>query len=336
MGWLPSSLWSTGPVSTPAADTASASSNADACPVDHKSRQAWLDQAKKQSQSESTSAVDTSSSSTSADACPVDDKARQIWLDQAKKQSQPQTTQHSSQNTSKTSSSSPLLPPPGESCDSSQIAASNTDTPAVRAALKRYALASEREISTIPRVSFIPENPGNSTSSPTSAASHGSAAPANNESESGVSSSGNWIYPSEAMFFEAMRRKNFSPEVADMKTIVPIHNAVNERAWAEIKTWEAGRGSEKCGGPKLVSFSGQSTALTPKARFNMLLGYAAPFDRHDWVVDRCGTQVEYVIDFYAGKDEGKSGKSLNFFLDVRPKLTSFEGWRMRAMRTVGL
>jgi cytochrome c heme-lyase len=29
-----------------------------------------------------------------------------------------------------------------------------------------------------------------------------------------------------------------------MQTIVPIHNAVNERAWMEIKEWERGRGSE--------------------------------------------------------------------------------------------
>ena len=25
----------------------------------------------------------------------------------------------------------------------------------------------------------------------------------------------------------------------------------------------------------------------------------APFDRHDWIVDRCGREVRYVIDFYA-------------------------------------
>lgn len=91
-----------------------------------------------------------------------------------------------------------------------------------------------------------------------------------------------------------------------------------------------------CGGPKLVSFSGQSTALTPKARMNSILGYQTPFDRHDWVIDRCGTQIDYVIDFYAGKDEGKSGKSLNFYLDVRPKLNTLEGWRMRASKFVGL
>jgi cytochrome c heme-lyase len=91
-----------------------------------------------------------------------------------------------------------------------------------------------------------------------------------------------------------------------------------------------------CGGPRLASFSGLSSSLTPRARFNTLLGYKPPFDRHDWVVDRCGTKVEYVIDFYAGKDEKKAGKELNFYLDVRPKLNSFEGVKMRAFRFVGL
>ena len=76
--------------------------------------------------------------------------------------------------------------------------------------------------------------------------------------------------------------------------------------------------------------------MTPRARINTMLGYAAPFDRHDWVVDRCGRQVDYVIDFYAGKDEGKEGKSLNFFLDVRPKLNSIEGMKMRISKFVGL
>lgn len=79
-----------------------------------------------------------------------------------------------------------------------------------------------------------------------------------------------------------------------------------------------------------------SSAMTPKARLNTIMGYQAPFDRHDWVVDRCGTKVEYVIDFYAGRDEGKPGKSLNFYLDVRPKLNSWEGWKMRAEKLVGL
>ncbi len=92
----------------------------------------------------------------------------------------------------------------------------------------------------------------------------------------------------------------------------------------------------RCGGPRLHSFLGLSTTMSPKARFNTLLGYTPPFDRHDWVVDRCGTRVEYVIDFYAGRDEGKGNGKLNFFLDVRPKLNTWEGWKMRGARTLGL
>ena len=92
----------------------------------------------------------------------------------------------------------------------------------------------------------------------------------------------------------------------------------------------------RCGGPRLHSFLGLSTTMSPKARFNTLLGYTAPFDRHDWVVDRCGTRVEYVIDFYAGRDDGKGSGKLNFYLDVRPKLNTWEGWKMRGARALGL
>ena len=137
------------------------------------------------------------------------------------------------------------------------------------------------------------------------------------------------------MFFEAMKRKNHSPNASDMATVVPIHNAVNERAWSEIKDWEGRFASEQnkmCNGPMLRNFSGDSTKLSPRARWYGLLGYESPFDRHDWVVERCeGTAVEYVIDFYRGK-----GGGLSFYLDVRPKLNSWEGWRMRLGRMVGL
>ena len=79
------------------------------------------------------------------------------------------------------------------------------------------------------------------SSIPRSSSPGPSSCPVNHEVETGSDgASGNWIYPSEKMFFEAMRRKGHeSARVADMKTVVPIHNAVNERAWAEIKTWEA-------------------------------------------------------------------------------------------------
>ncbi|CAG8732483.1 35565_t:CDS:2, partial [Racocetra persica] len=130
----------------------------------------------------------------------------------------------------------------------------------------------------------------------------------------------NWIYPSEQMFFNAMKRKDWNPREEDMRVIVPIHNAVNEKAWKEILEWEKLH-ENHCGGPKLVKFQGKAKNITPKARLFNLLGYKLPFDRHDWVVDRCGKQVTYVIDFYSGQPDPKLPHSVSFYLDVRPAFT---------------
>ncbi|KAI0273812.1 cytochrome c/c1 heme-lyase [Gloeopeniophorella convolvens] len=138
-----------------------------------------------------------------------------------------------------------------------------------------------------------------------------------------------WVYPSEAQFFAAMARKQHAPRAHDMRVVVPIHNAVNERAWAHIQEWEAERGA-RCGGVRLVSFKGRPAEPTPKARVLTLLGYTPPFDRHDWVVDRCGTRIRYVIDFYAGRALPGTNGSAAFYLDVRPALDSWEAVRMRA------
>ncbi|TFY68243.1 hypothetical protein EVG20_g3636 [Dentipellis fragilis] len=144
----------------------------------------------------------------------------------------------------------------------------------------------------------------------------------------------NWVYPSEAQFFAAMARKNHNPHATDMRVVVPIHNAVNERAWGDIMRWETGRGGEKCGGLKLVSFKGKPKELSPRARFMTLMGYAPPFDRHDWIVDRCGTRIRYVIDFYSGRNTQPGSANVSFFLDARPALDSWEGVKMRASRFV--
>ncbi|CAI6338642.1 unnamed protein product [Periconia digitata] len=279
------------------------------------------------------------SSQPSADpaaACPVDHASREAWLKQARAQNaaNPPSSPHAHPPTAPAAASNPLSQTP-QSCDSSQIdqsmpksssASSSAPTASkILSSIQGGSLATQREISSIPRAGL-----NSSESAP-------GARPANSEKDTGADkATGNWIYPSEQMFFDAMKRKAYDPNTADMKTIVPIHNAVNERAWKEIKQWENGRGADACGGPRLASFSGLATSLTPRARFNTLLGYKPPFDRHDWVVDRCGTKIEYVIDFYAGKDEGKPGKELNFFLDVRPKLNTWEGVKLRALKFVGL
>lgn len=45
-----------------------------------------------------------------------------------------------------------------------------------------------------------------------------------------------------------------------------------------------------------------------------------PFDRHDWTVDRCGTQVRYVMDYYSAPDEAPGMPAFN--VDVRPAIDS--------------
>ncbi len=56
----------------------------------------------------------------------------------------------------------------------------------------------------------------------------------------------------------------------------------------------------------------------------LLQGYKLPFDRHDWVVDRCGQEVRYVIDFYNGVPQPGSEAPVAMHLDVRPALDSWE------------
>ncbi|GAB1318308.1 Holocytochrome c-type synthase [Madurella fahalii] len=264
--------------------------------------------------------------------CPVDHKTREVWLQQAR--SAPSATTAVARDGQATSATIPDQTKSSASAwpswlrlpsFSRQGQSQGHPTPDARATPSGHAqLDDSRVISSIPRSS----DPGPS------------ACPVNHEQETGTSTSGHWVYPSEKQFFEAMKRKGYnSASAADMKTVVPIHNAVNERAWAEILKWEApyvAPANKGCGGPRLHSFEGLSQTMSPRARINTLLGYTAPFDRHDWVVDRCGTRVEYIIDFYAGRNDGAGAGKLNFYLDVRPKLNTWEGIRMRALRATGL
>ncbi|KAL8727416.1 MAG: hypothetical protein Q9166_006088 [cf. Caloplaca sp. 2 TL-2023] len=297
------------------------------CPVDEKARKAWLEAVRKNAPPSTEHPASLISSGPTLE----DERKQQlnIWHDQSdrgKISDSPPGLQPSQLPTAKQNNVFPIERPRQREVEieksrrnmfgSNKIGGQSENGP--------Y-LGTDRVTSSIPRADMAPST---TTPDPRSMPS----------SEGASEKTGNWIYPSEKMFFDAMKRKSFSPDQKDMPAIVPIHNAVNERAWSLIKTWETSSARLKalnapCGGPKLRSFSGDAAKLSPKARVLGWVGYQAPFDRHDWVVERCegGGSVVYVIDFYKGRGDG-----LAFYLDVRPKLNTWEGCRMRIGRMVGL
>ncbi|GAA5879184.1 hypothetical protein JCM16303_001331 [Sporobolomyces ruberrimus] len=231
--------------------------------------------------------------STPPSACPVDHDTRQEWL----KDQQPP--------------SSSTRPP-------------------------EHRLSEEREVSSIPR--WLPPSTS-SDPTPSSSSVPPSACPAHDpnfnpsdqplnsaEKAAIVPSESNWVYPSPSSFYRALSSKNRNPNPIDMEVVVPIHNAVNERVWQQVLDWERLAMGLKEGeetGVKLVSFMGRPKQMSPRARWKSIIGYTAPFDRHDWIIDRPvqppsatspsssspspstttteSIRVRYVIDFYTGR-----------------------------------
>ncbi|XP_003976893.1 cytochrome c-type heme lyase [Takifugu rubripes] len=134
-----------------------------------------------------------------------------------------------------------------------------------------------------------------------------------------------WVYPSEQMFWNAMLRKGWrwrddDLSAPDMSNIIKIHNNNNEQAWQEILKWEAMHARECPCGPTLKRFGGKAKEYSPRARVRHWMGYELPFDRHDWIIDRCGTEVRYVIDYYDGEIDKDTYRFS--ILDVRPAFDS--------------
>jgi len=159
---------------------------------------------------------------------------------------------------------------------------------------QKYALSTHRCESTIPKGDFKPSHQLEGTKT--------------------------WTYPSPQQFYNAMKRKGYNPKEMDMDSVVAIHNTVNERVWKEVMRYETFH-SDKCPNPRLEKFSGKANDLSVKARMRTWVGARPPFDRHDWIVDRCGTKVRYIIDFYTGSPV--AGKPMSMYTDTRPALDSF-------------
>ncbi|GLI58540.1 hypothetical protein VaNZ11_000282 [Volvox africanus] len=131
-----------------------------------------------------------------------------------------------------------------------------------------------------------------------------------------------WLFPSPQMVFNALKRKGKGEDVIedDMDGFIAAHNSMNEATWQRVMLWETLHRQE-CDYPTLLRFQGKPHDLSPLARIRNLLGGPAPFDRHDWIVDRCGHEVRYIIDFYFYDD--KAGTPEAFEIVARPALDSF-------------
>lgn len=263
----------------------------------------------------SSSSPTSAAAADTADKCPVDEETRQAWL---------------RANPGKAHPFQPDSPASKQEHDSQP-------GPSRPRYNDESRLSTDREISSIPRSYSRLANPT-------------AAQAAQPPSTADEDTDGKWVYPSAKQFYNAMKRKNQNPQVADMDVVVPIHNAVNEQAWRHILAWERMWTAES--DTKLISFKGRPRDLTWRAWFNTLAGYQPPFDRHDWTIERPnGEQVRYIIDFYTGKSQpspsantgpgniadsfgagAQSRAGLSFYLDVRPAPSTIQGMAMRSRR----
>uniref|UniRef100_A0A1A9V3H4 Holocytochrome c-type synthase n=1 Tax=Glossina austeni TaxID=7395 RepID=A0A1A9V3H4_GLOAU len=127
------------------------------------------------------------------------------------------------------------------------------------------------------------------------------------------------------MLRKEWRWENEDISQKDMGDIIRIHNANNERK--EVLKSEALHLKE-CVNPRLKSFGAKAKDYSKRARIPSWMGeffvhrYELPSDRHDWIIDRCGKDIRYVIDYYDG---GIVDKDYRFaLLDVRPAINSFD------------
>merc|ERR1712129_170564 len=115
----------------------------------------------------------------------------------------------------------------------------------------------------------------------------------------GSESGEEWLNPSANQLYRSLARKDKAIEHEDSLSVAAVHAIVTQQTWDGIMVYE-NLHSKQCPTPKLARFEGKDGIYSPKARmFHYFMGLPWPYDRHDWTVDRCGKEVEYVIDYYA-------------------------------------
>jgi len=140
----------------------------------------------------------------------------------------------------------------------------------------------------------------------------------------GNSSDGlNWLNPSPNQLYRALRRNEKPIEPEDAPMVSHVHEHVTEFTWASIMEYENLHMSQ-CKTSRLSRFYGMDGIYSHKAKILSTLGMAPkPFDRHDWIVDRCGKEIKYIIDYYSYEEvDTKTGEAeVSYFIDARPAPT---------------
>jgi cytochrome c heme-lyase len=138
-----------------------------------------------------------------------------------------------------------------------------------------------------------------------------------------------WLYPSESQLHAAITRKGFPVPFDHTKYILLMHNLVNEQCWQHICRYERVASDTTGTELSLKRFQGRPGQWTPRSWFKAnILGHVAPFDRHDWIVQRAdGSECRYVIDFYNGRPSVE--EQVAVYLDVRPAIDNVAGLLLR-------
>lgn len=151
-----------------------------------------------------------------------------------------------------------------------------------------------------------------------------------------------WLNPSANTLYRALARKQKAIAASDALAVSTVHNAVTDNTWLAIMEYEQMHVRGCPEGPTLARFYGMDGVWSMKARFvNGVLGGPLPFDRHDWVVDRCGKEVKYIIDYYSvevptgavsgGGAGGDEEVEVYYSVDARPAPTLEGLWERGRM-----
>jgi len=103
-----------------------------------------------------------------------------------------------------------------------------------------------------------------------------------------------------------------------------VHAAVTDMSWNAVLEYEDLH-KAKCPTPKLARFYGMYGIHTTKSKILKMFTGIVPFDRHDWIIDRCGTEHRYIIDYYSVEqpdpDDPFGDPDVMYSIDARPAIT---------------